>query len=104
MYHFLSGNQFFCERLCRQGTPCSRCNEEADSQIEAIERYKQKHNLEFPLMRDNNHFHEYFSLGITPVFVLIDRDGIVRNAYSGFDIIQPEKTEKKLRAMIEEAL
>ncbi len=77
---------------------------EADSQIEAIERYKQKHNLEFPLMRDNNHFHEYFSLGITPVFVLIDRDGIVRNAYSGFDIIQPEKTEKKLRAMIEEAL
>lgn len=77
---------------------------EADSQIEAIERYKQKHNLEFPLMRDNNHFHEYFSLGITHVFVLIDRDGIVRNAYSGFDIIQPEKTEKKLRAMIEEAL
>lgn len=77
---------------------------ESSAQPEAISRYAKKHNINFPLVIDNNRFHEYFSLTVTPVFVMIDEKGIVRDMTTGFSPTFIEKSEQELRKMIERHL
>lgn len=78
------------------------CEHSAD--YRAVKSYQKMRGIEFPLMRDNNRFHGYFSCGVTPVFVAIDRDGIVRACSYGFNKMKPEKEETKLRELIESVM
>lgn len=77
---------------------------ESTAEIGAVASYRDKHKIDFCLTRDNGQFHNYFSLGVSPTFAIIDREGIIRGMTNGFDIIQPEKSEKQLRKFIETCL
>lgn len=77
---------------------------ESTGETGAIASFKKKHKIDFCLTRDNGRFHSYFSLGISPTFALIDRNGILTAITTGFDMIYPEKSEQQLRKIIEASL
>lgn len=77
---------------------------ESTGETGAIASFKKKHEIDFCLTRDNGRFHSYFSLGISPTFALIDRNGILTAITNGFDMIYPEKSEQQLRKIIEASL
>lgn len=72
----------------------------------SLTSYSKNHKLNFPIWADSEgEVHKYFTqIGAAPMYCIIDKDGIVRDYIFGFDAVFPQKSERKLRKMIEKWL
>lgn len=78
---------------------------ESEAEMPAIVRIKEKQQIPYTVAQNNRSFYEYFLPdGRAPAVAVIDREGLVSAIHVGFDITNPEKTEKKYRAMLDKAL
>ncbi len=79
--------------------------QESTAHPEALLRYRDKHQIDFPIARDNgNFYHHFFPSGLAPAMLVIGKDNKILYWQNGFDVRNPKKIEKRLREGIERGL
>ena len=71
------------------------------AEMSALEAYKAKHDIRFPLAQNNGRFYEYFLPNLlAPAMLVIDRDDKVQFWQYGFSEANSAKIDGKIRKMI----
>ncbi len=64
-----------------------------------------KSNLRVPMALNNGRFYEYFyPNGFSPAIIVVDRNGKITLIQSGFNVMNPEETESRIRTAIDRAI
>ena len=74
---------------------------QSEAEPAALEAYKRKNDIRFPLAQNNGRFYEYFiPNGLSPAILVIDRDDKVQLWQYGFSEENSSKIDGKIRKLI----
>lgn len=74
---------------------------QSEAEMAALEAYRGKNDIHFPLAQNNGRFYEYFiPSGMSPAILVIDRDNKVQMWQYGFSESNSAKIDAKIRKMI----
>lgn len=65
--------------------------------VEALKNYKQQHQMNYPLLITNASIKKHYPLSEVPVFIIVDKQGVVKDIVTGF---RGKETEVKIRQLI----
>ena len=78
---------------------------ESNAQPQAVLDALKKNDVRVPMALNNGRFYEYFyPEGLAPAVIVADRNGRIALIQTGFDPINPESTETRIRNAINRAL
>lgn len=104
LYAYPSINRF-AETYSGKGVEFVAVVYDSEAEMPAIAQIKEKHQIPYTVAQNNKSFYEYFlPNGLSPAVAVIDREGLVSAIHIGFNSMDPEKTEKKYRAILDKAL